>query len=385
MPANDSTVDDIPLTDVQREQTHALRALIATRIADAGGWIAFDDYMRQALYEPGLGYYSAGATKLGPDGDFTTAPELSDCLADALADFFYPILRALPSPRLLELGAGSGRLAVGLLQRLAGRDGLADLRYSILEPSPDLRERQQQALAGVGPVEWLEQLPDEPFDGVAFGNEVADALPVAVFEKQAGRAVPLGVALNDDRFVWRRGVPDALLEERVAAIERSLGRTLPDGFRSEYCPPLPDWIAALAGAIRRGGLLLIDYGLPTREYYHPDRDRGTLICHFRHRAHADPFLLPGLQDLTAWVDFGAAAGAGKAAGLAIAGFTTQGQFLLESLMHSDPATLASMSPAAHSALKTLMLPGEMGERFKLLWLSRHVGAPLPGRDFRSWL
>lgn len=383
-----SANDTVTLDAAQRAQSARLTALIVAEIAASGGWLRFDRYMATALYAPGLGYYSAGAVKLGPDGDFVTAPELSDALANALAALFAPLLAKLTRPTLLELGAGTGRLALRLLERLT-RLGIELDEYRILEPSPDLRERQQVTLAASPvPVTWLDGLPDVPLDGIVFGNEVADALPVVPFIMSAGRARPLGVVADGGRLEWQPGPADAELEAAVARIEAAIGRSLPDGYRSEVCLLLAPWISSLAATIGRGGLMLIDYGLPAREYYHPDRNRGTLICHLRHRAHDDPFLVPGLQDITAWVDFSAVAAAARTAGLELAGFTTQGQFLVEVLAADGGDALGSLSPAEQSALKTLLLPGEMGERFKLIWLTRGDAAKaiaLPGRDFRGWL
>ena len=377
---------DLPqLSPPARAVTESLLRRVVAEIDSSGGWMRFDRYMQLVLYEPGLGYYSGGAEKLGPAGDFTTAPELGHLLADSLADFFEPLLKGMPAPRLLELGAGTGKLAARLLDQLAAR-GIGDLDYLILETSADLRARQQRRLAGRGRVRWLNALPQQPCECIVFGNEVADALPVVTFVKQAGQALPLGVAVVDGRLAWCPGAPDPALDGAVAGIERALGQPLPDGYRSEVCLMLPAWLASIAACIRRGGLLLIDYGLALRDYYHPDRREGSLICYFRHRAHADPFALPGLQDISAWVDFSACATAAVTAGLRIDGFTTQSQFLMESLAGRGPAALAGLSPAAQSAARTLLLPGEMGERFKLIWLTRGIAErPLPGRDFRSWL
>lgn len=374
------------LTSEESRVAEVLTGRVMAEIESNGGWLRFDRYMQLALYEPGLGYYSGGAVKIGQQGDFTTAPELSHLLADSLADFFQPVLADMRSPCLLEVGAGTGRLAARLLETLAA-SGMDAVSYLILETSADLRERQRELLASDSRVMWLDALPEQPIEGVVFGNEVADALPVVPFLKQAGQAVPLGVAAVDGKLTWQPGEPDPELTAAVAAVESSLGHPLPDGYRSEVCLLLPGWISALAACVVRGGLLLIDYGLAARDYYHADRRHGSLICHFRHRAHADPFAFPGLQDITAWVDFSACARAAAAAGgLRVGGFTTQGQFLMESIARRGAAALTDLSPAEQSAARTLMLPGEMGERFKLLWLTRGLSeSPLPGRDFRAWL
>jgi SAM-dependent MidA family methyltransferase len=365
----------------------ALAAAIRAEIDAAGGWLDFARYMELALYAPGLGYYSAGSAKLGAAGDFVTAPELSNALGVALAATLDGELAALQADTVLELGAGSGALAAQLLDAFArlGRD----VRYRILEPSADLRERQQAALERFAPcVEWLATLPAEPFAGVVIANEVFDALPVARFVKSNGEARVLGVVAAGNGFRWGEGRAAPAVAAAVAALERKLGRELPDGYCSEVCLELPALIASLGASLTRGSLLAVDYGLVRAEYYHEQRADGTLICHYRHRAHDDPFLYPGLSDITAWVDFSACADAAVGAGLAVAGFTTQGQFLAHGLA-ALPQSLAVdlATPRAQSALKSLLLPGEMGERFKVLLLRKahEGGAALPGRDFRHRL
>lgn len=381
------TAERLPEPDAEAlAVSQALTARIVREIDAGGGWIAFDRFMQMALYEPGLGYYSAGAAKFGAHGDFTTASELGDWLAEALAAFVGSRLRDLGSSRVLELGAGSGRLAEGLIAGL-GRRGCSGLEFSILEPSADLRERQRARLeAAACRARWLDGLPERPFDGIVVANEVADALPVSRFVKLDGRCLPLGVARRGDGLAIVPGAPDPALSAAVDAIEAARGSPLPDGYRSEVCLSLGPWLAGVLGSIGTGGLLLIDYGLPRRDYYRAERLDGTLICHYRQRAHADPLLWPGLQDITAWVDFSAVAEAAQASGFSVSGFTTQAQFLLESIAADPELAREAPTPAAASALKTLVLPGEMGERFKLIWLTRRMDPRgLPGRDFRSWL
>ena len=359
---------------------------IAAAIDTAGGWLPFEQFMQMALYEPGLGYYSAGAGKIGLAGDFTTAPEQGDWLAEAIAALLAPRLAALGSTSLLEFGAGSGSLAARLIAGLARR-GQSEIDYAILEPSADFRHSQQQRLAGVdASVRWLDGLPETPLRGFMLANEVADALPVMRFVKRAGGVLPLGLTRTGDRLAIAPGDPDPALSAAVERLEAALGQALPDGYRSEVCLLLEPWLAAVLATIEAGGLLLIDYGLPRRDYYRPERADGTLICHYRQRAHDDPLRWPGLQDISAWVDFTAVAAAGRAAGFELAGFTTQAQFLLESIARDPLLAARAPDPAAASQLKTLVLPGEMGERFKLIWLTRSfTDEGLPGRDFRDWL
>jgi SAM-dependent MidA family methyltransferase len=361
----------------------AVVAAIRREIEHAGGWLDFARYMELALYAPGLGYYSAGSTKLGAAGDFVTAPELSRSFAHALGLTLDAELGASATNDVLELGAGSGALAANLLDTFAllGRE----VRYSILEPSADLRQRQQRTLERhADRVQWLERLPEAPFAGVVVANEVLDALPVARFGIEGNTPVALGVAAQRDGFEWQLATASQEIVHAVRTIERSLGRPLPTGYRSEICFACAPWLAGLAACLERGSLLLVDYGLVRSDYYHEQRTDGTLVCHYRHRAHGDPFVYPGLQDITAWVDFSACAEAAASAGLVVAGFTTQGQYLLSVLAALPPALAADLqSPQEQSALKTLILPGEMGERFKVLLLRKGVDGPaLPGKDFR---
>lgn len=372
--------------DASLARSRALSARIREAIAGAGGWIGFERYVELALYEPGLGYYSADGEKIGPAGDFVTAPELSDALARALAAAFAKWLESRPSPTILELGAGRGTLAAQCLDALEAL-GLGDVRYLILETSATLRQRQRETLAArAGRVEWLDRLPEAPFDGLIVANEVADALPFECFVKREDGAVPLGVRAAGDGFEWAEGARDPALADAVAHIEAAIGAPLPAGYRSELRLVLPAWIDALAGCLAQGAIILVDYGYTRRDYYRPERDGGTLMCHYRHRAHGDPFLYPGLTDITAWVDFSACAEAGAAAGLSVAGFTTQAQFLLEALGDALVGERERGSAAMLAALKTLLLPGEMGERFKVFLLTKGAdGLALPGRDFRSRL
>jgi SAM-dependent MidA family methyltransferase len=376
-----------PPTAAALEHSHALAARIRARIERAGGWIDFAEYMKLALYEPGLGYYMGGSVKLGAGGDFVTAPELGPLFGRALAVTVGRELEALASGAILELGAGSGALAEHVLTALDAA-GTPAVRYLILEPSADLRARQQERLRAFGArVTWLDALPREPIDGVILANEVVDALPAERFVIRRGTVRPLGVAAERGTLAWREGAEQAPLTAAVRDIEAHLPRPLADGYRSEVRLLLPAWLASLGAALARGSLLFVDYGLVRREYYHPERTDGTLICHYRHRAHTDPFLHPGLQDLSVWVDFSACAAAGAQARLELAGFTTQAQYLL-GVLSAEPRRLSleNAAPRELAALKTLVLPGEMGERFKVMLLRKgHAGPALPGRDFRARL
>ena len=378
------------------ECLHAARvhARIAEEIASADGWISFERYMELALYAPGLGYYSAGARKLGRDGDFTTAPEISSLFGACLAQQCAQVLRELNGGRVMEVGAGSGRLAVDVLRRLESLDCLPEL-YGILDISADLRERQRALLAEQLPhllsrVTWLDEPPAEPFEGVILANEVLDALPVVRFRWRTGICEELGVALADDQFVWSAR-PSQALTEACRRLSTSAGGW-DEGYVSEYCPRLAAWAHGIASSLRRGAVLWVDYGLPRAEYYLAERHEGTLICHFRHRAHDNPFLLPGLQDITAWVDFTALAEASIGAGCELAGFTTQAWLLAGLEIDREMQWLAGGNDDDFARLsrqaRQLLLPGEMGERFKAMAWTRDMDIDLKGfalRDLRHTL
>ncbi len=350
--------------------------------------------MREVLYAPGLGYYSAGSAKFGPSGDFTTAPEFSSIFGRCLARQCADLLEELDG-QIIELGPGSGRLAHDLLTELATLDA-APAAYRMLEVSADLRSRQQALLAGCGAasrtqLEWLDQLPEENWSGIVLANEVLDALPVRCFEvsdqRGEARLLERGVAKQGDGFEWaaRPAAPDLI--EAVEELEAALGARLPPGYRSEYCPGLGEWLGAVLDTLDRGAIIIADYGLPRASYYLPERRSGTLICHYRHRAHDDPFVYPGLQDISAWVDFTAVAEAGAAAGWSVAGFATQAHFLigagLEQVLSTEVAGGDAEMLRRASEVKTLTLPGEMGERFKFMALTRDIDLPLCGFSFRD--
>jgi SAM-dependent MidA family methyltransferase len=354
---------------------------IRRRIEAAGGWLSFARFMEAALYAPGLGYYVAGTRKFGAQGDFVTAPELTPLFAQALARQAAEIM-SLSAPHILEAGAGSGRLAVDLLRALAARDALPKT-YDILELSPDLRERQRQTLQQEAPhllerVRWSDDLP-ERFSGLVLGNEVLDAIPVHRVQWQEERIVECGVVYADGALQWRARAADGRLLAEAERIARTCRP--PPGYTSEIALAGPAWAAAWGERLERGCLLLFDYGFPQREFYHPDRNRGTLMCHYRHYAHPDPFYLPGLQDITAHVDFTALIATAHPAGLSLSGYTTQAQFLincglLDDLAALEPGTVPYLTAA--SAAQKLIAPQEMGELFKVIALGKKINSPLVG-------
>ena len=376
---------DLPLPDAAALAHSAdLAAAIRAEIAAEGGSLPFSRFMERSLYAPGLGYYSAGSTKFGEAGDFTTAPELGPLFASCVAQAVAPVLQQLgPDAEFVEIGGGSGAFAEIMLKRLLELDALP-ARYAILEPSADLRERQRERLGQrlIPPVfdlvEWLDGPPSEAWNGVLFANEVVDALPTPRFTLRDGEVFEEGVTLDaEGRFVRCDRPADALLAAAVRHVERYLGQPFPDGYRSELLPQLPYWIQAVMGGLDRGAMLFADYGYTRREYYQPDRDTGTLRAYYRHRVHNDPYLWPGLQDITASVDFTALAEAGTQAGFDLAGYTTQANFLLgnglqerlnEAEARADETTLLRLRNEA----KRLTLPSEMGERFQVMGFSSEV-------------
>jgi SAM-dependent MidA family methyltransferase len=366
---------NLPLpSDEQLAHSEKLRALIAAAIESAGGWIPFDEYMQLVLYAPGLGYYAAGATKFGnagAGGDFVTAPELSPLFAQAIAAQVAQVFEQVP-PRIVEFGAGSGRLAADLLAALRVR-GMPCERYSIVEVSPDLQQRQQARLAGE-PVEWLAAPPDG-FAGVMVANEVLDVMPVRLFVKRQDSVRERGVVLAEAGFAHAERDAPAELRSAVTDVEDELG-ALPDGYGSEIGLTARAWMRSAAGWLRHGVLLAIDYGFPRREYYHPQRLMGTLMCHYRHHAHADAFWLPGLNDVTAHVDFTSMADAALEAGLQVLGYTSQAHFLLNCGL-IDRLT-AGLSAAQASAVHRLTSEAEMGELFKVLAVGKEMAEPLIG-------
>ena len=348
---------------------------IAGKIAVAGGAISFAEYMQCALYAPGLGYYTAGATKFGAGGDFVTAPEVSPLFARVLARQCAGVLAQLPGSEILELGAGSGVLCADMLMALEQLGALPN-SYNILEVSPDLRQRQEEMLRARVPhlcarVRWLDQLP-QAFTGVIVANEVADALPVERFRRTGNAIERFDVACSNGQFTWQTAPAPKVLRDAVLRIEDYIGRSLPEGYESEVCLPLPGWVEQLADSLQKGFIFLFDYGLPRHEYYAPDRAAGTLNCHYRHRAHDNPLILPGIQDITAWVDFTAIAEAAAASSLAVDGFVSQAHFLISGGLDQELAHLVELDVRQQVELarqaKILTLPGEMGEIFKCIGL-----------------
>jgi SAM-dependent MidA family methyltransferase len=350
---------------------------IRDRIGEAGGSISFAEYMHHALYAPGLGYYTAGSTKFGEAGDFITAPEVSSIFGRVLARQCAEVLAQVEGGAILEYGAGSGKLAVDMLRALEELDALP-ASYLILEVSPDLRERQEVYVRERLPqfaelVAWIDDVPDS-HRGVIVANEVLDSMPVERFVRRDEGVMQVRVMAADGGFEFIEMPAPAHLAVYVTNVEKHLGTQLPDGYTSEVCLAFGPWIGGMAHALREGVAFLFDYGLSRREYYAPDRSDGWLRCHFRHFAHDNPLILPGVQDLTAWVDFTSVATVAVVQSLEVAGYATQAQFMLGGGLDAEMQGFDTLPLEEQVALsgkvKTLTLPGEMGERFKCLALSK---------------
>ena len=368
----------IPSPEAARHSAQ-LSEYIRRDIVERGGWISFARHMELALYAPGLGYYTAGAHKFGEAGDFVTAPELSPLFGRSVARQVAEIM-VHSAPHILELGAGSGKLAADMLGELERLGSLPD-SYAIMEVSADLRARQQALLRDRMPqlidrVHWLDTLP-EKFSGAIIANEVLDALPVHLVHWRDSALSERGMANGDTGFVWQeRVISDATLLHAAQQI------VVPDDYVSEICLAARGLVNSLASCLEQGVLLFIDYGFGAREFYHPQRNTGTLMCHYRHRAHSDPFFLPGLQDITAHVNFTDIAECGVDAGLELLGYTSQAFFLIncgiaELLQDTSPENLRDYLPLS-AQLQKLTSPAEMGELFKVIALGKKVAGPLRG-------
>jgi len=376
------------IEDAQRIHCEQLQAKIRDEMSRHKGVISFEHYMRMALYEPGLGYYTSAQDKLGEQGDFITAPEISPLFGRCLANFCQHTLTELEEGSILEFGAGSGRMAADILQELDARDALP-VSYLILELSAELQERQHATLAACVPhlmdrVQWLSSLPEPGFVGIVLGNELLDAMPVHRFRVEEDGIKTQGVSWSDDKqqFVITYLDDCPAVIQSVEHIMQTSGSPLAVGYESECSLAHGAWVKSVAAMMEQGQLLLIDYGYGRAEYYRPERHMGTLMCHFRHRAHDDPFQLVGLQDITAYVDFTTVVEKAVESGMQLQGYTTQCGFLLENGLESMMPDVDTVSQQALMAfaqqVKTLTLPGEMGERFKVMALSKNMAVALPG-------
>ena len=374
----------------ERAHVERMHDLIRAEAEARGGSIPFSRFMEVALYAPGLGYYRAGWRTFGAEGDFVTAAELSPLFGRVVARQVEQALSLLGTREVVEIGAGTGKMAAQMLIDLVPG---GDVRYRILELSGALAARQRKTISALAPdalacVSWIDALPGPEFRGVVLANEVVDAVPVERFEVTDEGISVHCVGFDAGRPSWRSQPAEPWLVEAVESVQHEIGYRFPVGYVSEIGPARGAWAASIAERVERGLVLLMDYGFPRRELYHPDRREGTLRCHFRHRRHDDPLVLCGLQDITAHVDFTAIA---RASGLDVAGFTTQSEFLLgcgllDLVSDVDPGSPEFVRLTAQ--IKRITLPGEMGEAVKVLALTRGIEEPLigfSGRDHRMRL
>ncbi len=370
-----------------------LREKIRLAILENNGSIGFEQYMQMALYEPALGYYSAGSSKFGEQGDFITAPELSSIFSRCLAKQCQQVLSEISSGCILELGPGTGVMAIDILRELERNNVLPSIYY-MLEPSADLRQRQQQRVKNEIPhleerIIWLEHLPEKMIEGVILANEVIDAMPVKriVFDHEIEEyAVTCeSESSGQTRFQWVNKKFDQKSMNIVQELLDTLKETLPTPYTTEINFYLKPWLNSLNDILDKGLILISDYGYPRQEFFHPQRHAGTLICHYRHHAHDDPFLYPGLQDITASVDFTAVAEAAVDIGLHVSGFTTQAHFLiacgLDEIVSDHDSDDVAMKVEITHQVSRLTMPGEMGEKFKFIGLTKSLDIQLKGFDF----
>ena len=384
----------------QKEHSQQLQSVIRAAIKDNGGQIGFDQYMAMALYQPGLGYYAAGAQKFGAAGDFITSPEVSPLFAQSLARQVQQVIVTLEQALVIEFGAGSGILAADLLLELERLDCMPQ-SYQILEVSAELQQRQKDTLQQHCPhllnkVEWLQQLPAHGVNAVVIANEVLDAMPVVAFEKKNDALFERKIGLDGESFKWVSIAADEKLQAAVSEIETVSEKKLPADYRSEYNPSVLPWLKSLEQLVQKGLVLLIDYGYEAAQYYNNERAMGTMMCYYQHRAHDDVFFYPGVQDITAFVNFTAVAEAAVASEFDVMGYAPQAQFLfgcgLPEIFEEKMAALGEdqVKQQMHLSqqVKTLTLPGEMGERFKVMALGKDLEPGLIGftrADFRNRL
>lgn len=368
-------------TDEIEHSERLIEKMIAAMAAIDGGVISFADYMQMALYQPGLGYYAAGATKIGGAGDFVTAPEISALFGQCLASYIAQSFTQGRQRNILEFGAGTGKLCLDIINALNHQQATWD-SYQILETSADLIQRQQQLLhdqlstQNRAKIKWIDRLPNlaNPFNGVIIANEVMDAIPVNIVIKHQ-HWHELGVAFKDNKFVWKEMHSASKAAHLMQAIETNNALDLERGYCTEVNLQRKAWMNSLFDACQSVDGLLIDYGYFQKEYYHPERTSGTLMCYFRHRGHSDPLVLPGLQDITASVDFSALAEAAEACGFEVNSISTQAEFLIRNQLieHAARQTKNSLEKSPEVAqiktaqhIKTLTLAAEMGEVFKVM-------------------
>ncbi|MBS0287132.1 MAG: SAM-dependent methyltransferase [Proteobacteria bacterium] len=379
----------LPSQEALAHQQKLLRFLV--QIIAKKGPLSFAEFMASALYAPGLGYYSAGAQKFGESGDFVTAPEISALFSNCLARQCAQILATLSKQAvILELGAGSGKMAAALLTTLKNLNQLP-AQYFILEVSADLKQRQQQYLKQhcqdyFKNIVWLDKLPEQAVEGIILGNEVLDAMPVELFQIGENGEL-LQAYVNYENEQWQCTFSTDVKEkvkDAILALQTQLGYQFAPKYTSEINVELAPWVSALSNILSKGVMLFIDYGFPNHEYYHPSRHMGTLMCHYRHHAHPDPLRYIGLQDITAHVDFSALAKAAMSAQCDVLGYTTQAAFLLSNNILENHSLDAQEQLKISQQIQKLTAPHEMGELFKVMALGKNYDEPLQGFSLRDY-
>lgn len=391
------SIDVLPEPDANAKTwSQALCAQIEEQCNQSAGVIPFSQFMEMALYAPGFGYYSSELRKFGAEGDFITAPEVSPLFAQCIARQVSDVFSTMEVPLVLEFGAGSGVMAADMLLELELLEAMPE-QYLILELSASLKQRQQATIkekAGhlFDRVIWLDGLPEEKFSGVIVANEVLDAMPVECFKISGDEVETLYVSCRDSELDSKYKAASQAVTKAVRTIEERIETGLPEGYCSEFNPAITGWLQSIAASLEQGLVLLIDYGYAAPEYYHEERNTGTMMCHYQHRAHADPLWYPGLQDITAFVDFTDVAYASVDAGLDVSGYTSQAMFLmgagLDELHQRQVSDEVSNQIKLSQQIKTLTLPSEMGERFKVMALTKKYDEPLRGfimQDLRGRL
>lgn len=369
-----------------KQHSLALEEIIREKIAKEIS-ISFSQFMQMALYQPGFGYYSSGTHKFGKDGDFVTSPELGDLFAKCMAKQFQQVLDQIEAPIVMELGAGTGQFCFDCLLELDSLNSLPE-KYCILEVSADLQQRQQEKVKGLPKhlqniVTWIQQPPTEKFNGIIFANEVLDALPVEVFKFEDEQYQQMMVAWdNGFKQIWQP-MPEKL-KQHIQAKELDLA----DGYLSEFVPHLSAWLKTITESLQQGVVLVVDYGYERNAYYHPQRNEGTLVCFMQHQANFNYFDNVGIQDMTAFVDFTAVAEAGDGCGLDIDGYTTQAHFLMslgiEQLLGDSEKNYTEYYRNT-TEMKKLVMPNEMGEKFKVIAMSKNFDEELQGFSFANQL